>query len=80
MQDPEPGNIYGEKASTWSVNLEINVAYTLAALLGLYLAYKFLAGRSASTERENEELEGASIAVEEAGEAVTEAATEVFSG
>lgn len=48
MQDPSPENIMGQKRHT--LKWEINVAHTVAAVLALYLAWKFFGGLSSSEE------------------------------
>jgi len=48
MRDPSPENITGQKRHV--LKWEINVAYTVAAVLALYLAWKFFGGLSSSEE------------------------------
>jgi hypothetical protein len=54
MQDPPSSNIYGEKTAGYSVNFEVNIGYTLAALLGLYVAWQVFGGLSGSSDRDGE--------------------------
>jgi len=53
MKDPAPSNIYGEKTAGYSVSFEVNVGYTLASLLGLYVAWKLFGGLSARSGEES---------------------------
>lgn len=71
MQDPDPSNIYGEKTAGWSVNLEVNIGYTLAALLGLYVAWKLFGGLSGQSaeESDSDPLTGE---IDDAGEVMAE--------
>lgn len=52
MQDPSPENIMGQKRHT--LNWEINVAHTVAAVLGLYVAWKLFGGLSSSSSDEDD--------------------------
>jgi len=54
MQDPPASNIYGEKTAKYSVNFEVNIGYTLAALLGLYVAWKLFGGLSTRPNEESD--------------------------
>ena len=54
MQDPPSSNIYGEKTAGYSVNFEVNIGYTLAALLGLYVAWRVFGGLSGASSDDTE--------------------------
>jgi hypothetical protein len=58
MRDPPAANIYGEKTAGYTVNLEVNIGYTLLALLGLYVAWKVFGGLSASSGEDDDPLGG----------------------
>jgi len=65
MQDPQPSNIAGRKVRTHSFEHRVRWDYLALAVLGLYLAWKFLGSSSSGSEEE----EGVSVDVEAVGEA-----------
>ena len=64
MQDPKPANISGKKVRQHTFSHTIRWDYLALALLGLYLAWKFLGSSSSESEEE-----GAPIDVEAVGDA-----------